>query len=134
MNLSPACFNVPLKPCHEFIHALGFAHAQSSYNRDDYVIINYENIIEGQEFAFDIKVNSKDCLEPYDTGSLMHYGRLAFSKNGNDTITPLDGNYEIMGQRVKIADSDIRKIRSMYCYNNCTATTNTKAPAILKLN
>ncbi|XP_073821613.1 zinc metalloproteinase nas-14-like [Musca autumnalis] len=134
MNLSPACFNVPLKPCHEFIHALGFVHAHSAYNRDDFVKIIEANIIEGKESAFEKKPNSKDCRVKYNTNSIMHYGPYAFSKNGKATITALNGNNEGMGQRTKITEGDFKKIRSMYCYNNCTVTTNTKAPTIFKLN
>ncbi len=32
---------------HVFLHALGFYHEQLRYDRDDYVTINFENIITG---------------------------------------------------------------------------------------
>lgn len=75
---------------HEFIHAIGFLHMQSSYQRDDYVTINWENIQSDVAFNFD-KYPEEDTTMfglPYDLGSLMHYDRYAFSSNGNETITP----------------------------------------------
>lgn len=75
---------------HEFIHAIGFLHMQSSYQRDDYVTINWENIQSDNAFNFD-KYSEEDTTMfglPYDLGSLMHYDRYAFSSNGNETITP----------------------------------------------
>uniref|UniRef100_A0A1I8MQZ9 Metalloendopeptidase n=1 Tax=Musca domestica TaxID=7370 RepID=A0A1I8MQZ9_MUSDO len=125
MNLGPNCLKNYVIACHEFIHALGFSHAHNSYDRDDHVRVNWENVQEGEESNFQKREDSYDCLVPYDRESAMGYGPYVFSKNGNETITPLDGNYTGMGQRKRIADSDIEKINRMYCFNNCTATTNT---------
>uniref|UniRef100_A0A1I8N6C5 Metalloendopeptidase n=1 Tax=Musca domestica TaxID=7370 RepID=A0A1I8N6C5_MUSDO len=125
INLGPGCLKNYILVCHEIIHALGFDHSHNAYNRDDYVRINFENIKEGQEHNFLKKNDTYDCLVPYDRESTMHYGPFTFSKNGLETITPLDGNYTGMGQRKELRQSDIDKINRMYCFNNCTATTNT---------
>lgn len=76
---------------HEFLHALGLYHQQSASERDDYVQILYENILEGREFNF-AKYNSSLITNfdiPYDYQSIMHYSEKAFSKNGEKTIVPL---------------------------------------------
>ena len=60
---------------------------------------------------------------PYDYGSIMHYRRSSFSKNGLDTITPKDPRANI-GQRRGLSKIDIAQLKTMY---NCGAPTS--APA-----
>lgn len=39
---------------HELMHALGFFHTSSRYDRDSYVIVRYENIKKGKRVRFDV--------------------------------------------------------------------------------
>ncbi|XP_034721813.1 high choriolytic enzyme 1-like [Etheostoma cragini] len=97
---------------HELIHALGFWHEQSRSDRDSYVRINYENILDGYASNFDRK-ETNNLAVPYDYSSVMHYAAKDFSKNGGDTITPLTPSAQI-GQRASMSDSDILKINKLY--------------------
>ncbi|CRK99150.1 CLUMA_CG012504, isoform A [Clunio marinus] len=100
---------------HEFLHAAGFAHQHSSSNRDDYIEIVWENILDGHESNFK-KYNKSivtDYGTSYDYESIMHYSRKAFSKNGNDTIIPLR-NVTQLGQRDKFSLNDVYKLNRMY--------------------
>ncbi|XP_063698168.1 zinc metalloproteinase nas-4-like [Culicoides brevitarsis] len=100
---------------HEFMHALGFEHMQSSFDRDDYVEIKWENLWPGTEHNFE-KYNSSVVTGfgvPYDYNSVMHYGPLDFSINGLQTIVPRDPNANI-GQRTGLSRRDIEKINRMY--------------------
>ncbi|XP_052852405.1 seminal metalloprotease 1 [Drosophila gunungcola] len=102
---------------HEFLHALGFYHQQSTWNRDEYVRIAEENITEGTEGNFNKYDNEtvEDYGEPYDYSSVLHYQAYAFSKNGEMTIVPLqEGAEELMGQRLQMTQSDINKLNVMY--------------------
>ncbi|EDW89734.1 seminal metalloprotease 1 [Drosophila yakuba] len=102
---------------HEFLHALGFYHQQSTWNRDDYVRIAEENITAGTEGNFNKYDNEtvEDYGEPYDYSSVLHYTAYAFSKNGEMTIVPLqEGAEELMGQRLQMTQSDINKLNVMY--------------------
>ncbi|XP_041805031.1 zinc metalloproteinase nas-33-like [Chelmon rostratus] len=102
---------------HELIHALGFWHEQSRSDRDFYVRINYENIIEQYIHNFNIQ-NSNNLNVQYDYSSVMHYGPTDFSKNGEDTITPLSPSAQI-GQRFGMTEDDILKINKLYgCTDN----------------
>lgn len=102
------------------MHALGFFHMQSSFDRDNYVRINNENIESGRENNFQKYSTSivSHLKTSYDLDSLMHYGRNAFSRNGQNTIetrNPKDINR--IGQRVKMSSGDVRRVRNMYCMN-----------------
>ncbi|XP_022907480.1 zinc metalloproteinase nas-13-like [Onthophagus taurus] len=100
---------------HEFLHAAGFYHQQSATERDDYVEIVWENIQSGTENNF--AKHAADVItnfgEPYDYGSVLHYGAYAFSKNGEKTIITLDPEAEI-GQRYGMSEIDVNKVNIMY--------------------
>uniref|UniRef100_A0A3B3ZXB9 Metalloendopeptidase n=1 Tax=Periophthalmus magnuspinnatus TaxID=409849 RepID=A0A3B3ZXB9_9GOBI len=97
---------------HELIHALNFWHEQNRSDRDDWVQIHPENIIEGKEHNF--KKRETDNLgAEYDYFSVMHYGATDFSANGKDTITPLVPSASI-GQRFGMTETDILKINKLY--------------------
>ncbi|CAD6999045.1 seminal metalloprotease 1 [Ceratitis capitata] len=101
---------------HELLHSLGFHHQQSTWNRDEFVIIAEENIKEGKEGNFkkrDATVVS-DFDTEYDYGSVLHYSAKAFSKNGEDTIIPLKVTDTVIGQRLGMSRTDIDKLNVMY--------------------
>ncbi|XP_055710556.1 zinc metalloproteinase nas-4-like [Phlebotomus papatasi] len=114
--------NVPTQGCfrfgtvvHEFIHALGFHHSQTAYNRNDYVIIKFENIQSGTENNFVLQDRTTTSMYglPYDYGSVMHYGPTAFSMNGEDTIVPTEEG-AVIGQRLAMSTMDIQRLNRMY--------------------
>ncbi|XP_063837208.1 seminal metalloprotease 1-like [Ostrinia nubilalis] len=115
LNLSKGCFRHGTV-VHEMLHTLGFYHMQSTYDRDDYVKIVWENIKAGTEHNFAKYTNDTvtDFGVPYDYGSVMHYPETAFSKNGNKTIIVLKDD-AVIGQRNGMSESDILKLNRMYC-------------------
>lgn len=83
---------------HEIMHSLGFLHEHSRSDRDSWVNIYWDNIIEGDEIQFYKYTDTG--LQGYDVGdfdynSVMIYGSISFSKNSGYTITrknnPSDG-------------------------------------------
>lgn len=62
---------------HELCHTLGFWHEQSRTNRDNYVQINLDCILDHKEHNFD-KHSGAGHYGPYDFVSVMHYGAWAF--------------------------------------------------------
>ncbi|XP_059184365.1 low choriolytic enzyme-like [Centropristis striata] len=100
---------------HELIHTLGFWHEQSRSDRDIFVRINYENIQKDKERNFEIQ-DTNNLNVPYDYSSVMHYGRKAFSKNQEDTITPVMEAQ--IGQRNGMSENDILKINKLYSCND----------------
>jgi len=107
---------------HEFMHASGFFHEQSRYDRDTYVRINLQNIQTGKESNFNKYTSSQiqHLGEPYDYTSVMHYSATAFSKNGKNTIDRLDGSTAALGNTVGFSQVDINKLNKLY--NNCDGT------------
>ena len=99
---------------HEFLHALGFTHEQNRPDRDDYVTINLDNIIEKYRHNFDKRFASKDLGAPYEYGSVLHYSRNAFAIDGtNDTVIAKDPT-AVLGQREGATVQDLLDIRLLY--------------------
>ncbi|CAB0044313.1 unnamed protein product [Trichogramma brassicae] len=114
---APSCVQKKGTVLHELMHALGFLHEHSRYERDDYVEINWKNIKSGKYTNFE-KSNRKATFAlgvGYDYGSILHYSSRAFSHNGKPTIRSTVKKK--LGQREELSSKDIKKIRKMYkCY------------------
>ncbi|XP_035719568.1 zinc metalloproteinase nas-13-like isoform X3 [Vespa mandarinia] len=129
----PGCVTKIGTVIHELMHAVGFFHEQSRYERDEYVTIKWNNIMNGHESNFEKA--SREITDAfgvgYDYGSVMHYSAYAFSKNGEPTIVPKEpggllgligeifqGKTKVeLGQREGLSKRDIQKIRKMYHCN-----------------
>lgn len=108
---------------HEIMHTLGFYHEQSRTDRDYYIKINWENILNGTEGNFQKYTQQQiDHLgESYDYFSLLHYTNYAFTKNTKETITPLQP-VDLKHSSLKNAPTttDISKINKLYdCSSKC---------------
>uniref|UniRef100_A0A3Q2VU81 Metalloendopeptidase n=1 Tax=Haplochromis burtoni TaxID=8153 RepID=A0A3Q2VU81_HAPBU len=101
---------------HEFLHALGFYHEQSRYDRDDYVTINFENILEGlHNFRIVGSDESTTHGVPYDYLSVMHYGKDDFTNGNGSTIITKDPKFQnLIGQRVEMSARDVQELNLLY--------------------
>ncbi|XP_019627854.1 PREDICTED: uncharacterized protein LOC109472514 [Branchiostoma belcheri] len=110
---------------HEFMHALGFWHEQSRYDRDNFVTIYLDNVKPGRNGEKDYyygnfdrltRINSQTLDTTYDYHSVMHYPTDAFGKSGKITIEPRLGeaNFKWLGQRNGLSDIDTLKINRLY--------------------
>ncbi|WP_207001639.1 M12 family metallopeptidase [Trinickia mobilis] len=98
---------------HEMMHAVGFMHEQKRPDRDNHVTVNLDNVSGGHENNFAIVSNASSVLHgDYDYGSILHYGRYAFSKNNKPTIDAPKG-IEI-GQRRGFSELDKAAIAHAY--------------------
>uniref|UniRef100_A0ACB8GF68 Uncharacterized protein n=1 Tax=Sphaerodactylus townsendi TaxID=933632 RepID=A0ACB8GF68_9SAUR len=75
--------------------------------------------INYQKYTVRARSHGTDLNTPYDYESIMHYGRISFSKNKSlPTITANVHKFDgIMGQRLDFSSSDIKRINQMY---NCS--------------
>ncbi|WP_051477653.1 M12 family metallopeptidase [Aquimarina pacifica] len=106
---------------HEIGHALGLLHEQQRADRDDSIIINWDNIIPIRVNNF--RTYTETGIAAYETGnfdfnSIMMYGSGFFSSNGLPTITRLDGStFNI--QRNGLSAGDLEMIEDMYgCFSS----------------
>ncbi|XP_064611242.1 uncharacterized protein LOC135475322 isoform X2 [Liolophura sinensis] len=109
---------------HELLHALGFYHEQSRYDRDDWIEINMENIREEHRINFE-KI-PQEMMEvnglPYDYNSLMHYPLNAFAIDESvPTIITRRETKATIGQRRGPSTNDYLEINRLY---NCQLPVN----------
>ncbi|XP_048857816.1 hatching enzyme 1.2-like isoform X2 [Brienomyrus brachyistius] len=98
---------------HELMHALGFVHEQSRADRDKYVAILWGNIWKEHVQKFEkYKTNNLDT--PYDYASIMHFGKYAYSEDGDPTIIPKGNLGAQLGQRFAPSELDKFKINKLY--------------------
>ncbi|PRD23783.1 UNVERIFIED_CONTAM: nas-4 [Trichonephila clavipes] len=104
---------------HELGHALGFYHEQNRSDRDQYLIIYWQNIQQGMDTQFFLlQPHQNLLLDEFDYNSIMLYGNTAFSKDGRSltmvakTGVTLYETYDKPG----LSRSDIIRVKKMY---NC---------------
>ncbi|XP_062912869.1 low choriolytic enzyme-like isoform X2 [Mobula hypostoma] len=111
---------------HELMHSLGFWHEHTRSDRDKYIKIEWKNVWPGYEHNF-LKKNTNNLKSKYDYGSILHYSRTAFSRNGQPTLTPLVDTDAVIGQRVCLSEMDLLKVNQLY---NCTAYLKDEADMV----
>ncbi|MGQ7843724.1 M12 family metallopeptidase [Granulosicoccus sp. 3-233] len=97
---------------HEIGHALGLFHEHTRSDRDSYVQINWDEIVDGKDINFQLQNVGTRNYGDYDYGSIMHYGEYFFSAGTTPTIVVPDG--VTIGQRVALSDIDARSVDQMY--------------------
>lgn len=105
---------------HEVMHALGFWHEQSRSDRDEYVFINFNNVISGQEGQFYLLKPDENRLfsTSYDYESIMQYPEYAFSRSPEElkTIIPRKEGVKLRDacDKNQLSDTDIVKLTKLY--------------------
>lgn len=99
---------------HEIGHALGLEHEHTRPDRDNYIIIHWDNITDDRIHNFDVAPSGSRLLGRYDYDSIMHYGPNNFSKDGKPTITPRSGSADAIGQRTTPSAGDLSAINVLY--------------------
>jgi len=75
---------------HEIGHAVGLFHEQSRQDRDDFVDINWPNVLDDNKSDYAQHADDGDDIGPYDYASIMHYGRRYYAVDPKlDTLTPI---------------------------------------------
>ena len=97
---------------HEILHALGVDHEQCRPDRDNSVIINYNNIRSGSAHNFNKNFDTRG-FGSFDFGSIMMYEPYAFSKNNKPTITRRDGS-TYTTQINRLSQRDIAGLNQLY--------------------
>ncbi|KAL5273547.1 hypothetical protein ACFFRR_000344 [Megaselia abdita] len=124
LNLQAVCMSNNGTVLHELMHVLGFMHEHTREDRDEFVEINWDNIIPATYRNFEKLENgtSVDFDVEYDYGSVLHYSAYGFAVNQSmETISKKKKSSIVMGQRKGFADSDLEKINKMY---KCESTTD----------
>ena len=138
VNLAfPSCIGAKGTIAHELMHALGFYHEHTRPDRNDYVIIDFDNIEQGKQRNFRRQTGpGANMYDHYDWNSVMHYDDYAFRNrmwNGEltkwmtrtiypnpfswDSIKAQTENYgrgAEVGQRIGLSFCDELKIRRHY--------------------
>jgi Astacin (Peptidase family M12A) len=100
LSLSPHCQLGNI--IHELLHSLGFLHMHTAVERDEFVKIDYSNIMPATMRNFEKYTQHVSMFKtPYDYGSIMHYGKGSFAiDKQKPTIIALEkSKSSLMGQR-----------------------------------
>ncbi|XP_015918985.1 astacin-like metalloprotease toxin 5 [Parasteatoda tepidariorum] len=102
---------------HELGHAIGLFHEHSRIDRDQYLRIHLENVDEKEKHNFRLVPLSEAILyTKFDYHSIMIYDSTSFSKNGKETMVPLQEGITLLDAdyKTKLTKSDLKRVNKMY--------------------
>lgn len=103
---------------HEIGHAIGLWHEQSREDRDQFIEIVWDDIIEEKKGNFEQHVDDGTDVGPYDFGSVMHYPARAFGIENASGVAAVTIRTkppgQAIGQRNGLSDLDRAAVRRMY--------------------
>ena len=96
-----------------FFISKGYKHEQARSDRDDYVTINWSNIVDRYKSQFTKCTTCELQNTAYDYGSVMHYPDWAFAIDPSiPTIVAKNGAH--IGQRNGFSAIDIIRLNTLY--------------------
>ncbi|GAV00589.1 hypothetical protein RvY_11415 [Ramazzottius varieornatus] len=105
---------------HEILHEIGFFHEQSRNDRDEYVTIVWDNVVNGTKNKNFNAERTDNLNMPYDYASIMHYEENAFAIDSmKPTIVPRIRGVKL-GNREGLSLLDVEKINRLY---ECSSPT-----------
>lgn len=104
---------------HELLHTLGFLHEHQRPDRDNYILINLENVPDFVQSQFELDSDQDVTLRDFDFESVLLYGPYDGSANGQPVMTRRDGKKMLeRSDKSGLSQGDIDMINKLY--NNCT--------------
>ena len=110
---SPGCL-WPTVIQHELYHALGFGHEQNRGDRDEHIVMHWENIDAPHLYQ---KVGERwmDIGERYEFNSIMHYGGIVDREKGIYTMTRVDNGEPVEPKsNHRVSSIDVIQLHHMY--------------------
>ncbi len=111
--LGPDCQHPQI--LHEMLHTLGLYHEQSRLDRDEYIMVMWENIEERYHEQFKKMPPLHFSIENsvFDINSIMMYPPLAFSRDTREpSILTIDGEFYQPMQ--SLSPGDLQKLKLLY--------------------
>ena len=104
---------------HELMHALGVYHEQSRTDRDNYVEIKWDNIMENSKYNFQVEGDGT-ARTNFDYCSIMQYNTNAFAKDKSQPTIVCKTNGAVVacpaciGNRASLSPMDIDGLDKLY--------------------
>ena len=114
---------------HEMMHALGFFHEHARPDRDDHVIIHWDNIDSEKYYNFNKMAEINSHGTPYDYESIMHYTSTAFALDPQFPSISSNNENANLGGSDAMTDTDQLQIRLLYrCEDGVKDMSNNCSP------
>lgn len=114
---------------HELGHVVGLWHEQSRPDRDNYISVNYSNLIKGSISNFNQIHDNAQQTTLFDYASIMHYPPFSFSRNGGPAIESIPAGIPL-SNFTGYAAADIDGIERLYGNSPASVTVTSNPPGL----